>query len=125
MGAMNLRRNLSTLHLECGILIGAMEYIKIIDVIFATDCSQLMKMESSTNGQLLLHLEEFQRNKTFFLTFKIQHIPKAINLVVDKFAQSVKSSLSIVFIVDSISPVWLSEPQLFNFVFVVKKSYGV
>ncbi|XP_056864069.1 uncharacterized protein LOC130511208 [Raphanus sativus] len=50
MGAMNLRRSLSPLHAECEALIWAMECMKTLqfsDVVFATDCSQLVKMVSS------------------------------------------------------------------------------
>ncbi|XP_033143778.1 uncharacterized protein LOC117132788 isoform X1 [Brassica rapa] len=47
MGAMNLRRSLSALHAKCEALIWAMECMKTLDfsdVVFATDCSQLVKM---------------------------------------------------------------------------------
>ena len=50
MGAMNLRRSLSPLHAECEALIWAMECMKTLqftEVVFATDCSQLVKMVSS------------------------------------------------------------------------------
>ncbi|XP_056847407.1 uncharacterized protein LOC130498081 [Raphanus sativus] len=60
MGAMSLRRSLSALHAECEALIWAMKCMKILnfsDVVFATDCSQLVKMVlyHLENGQLLLH----------------------------------------------------------------------
>ncbi|XP_056846552.1 uncharacterized protein LOC130497630 [Raphanus sativus] len=47
MGTMNLRRSLSPLHAECEALIWAMKCMKNLqfsDVVFATDCSQLVKM---------------------------------------------------------------------------------
>ena len=47
MGEMNLRRSLSALHAECEALIWAMECIKTLDfsdVVFATDCSHLVKI---------------------------------------------------------------------------------
>ena len=50
MGAMNLRRSLPALHAECEALIWAMECMKthdFSDVVFAIDCSQLVKMVSS------------------------------------------------------------------------------
>lgn len=50
MGAMNLRRSLSALHAECEALIWAMECMNTLDfsdIVFATDCSQLVKMMSS------------------------------------------------------------------------------
>lgn len=51
MGAMNIRHSLSPLHVECEILISAMEYMKFLqfsDVVFETVCSQLVKMVVST-----------------------------------------------------------------------------
>ena len=47
MGAMNLRCSHSPLHAECEALIWAMECMKTLqfsDVVFAADCSQLVKM---------------------------------------------------------------------------------
>ena len=51
MGAMNIQRSLSPLHAECEALIWAMECMKTLqfsNVVFITDCSQLMKMVSSS-----------------------------------------------------------------------------
>ena len=64
MGAMNLRRSLSPLHAECEGLIWAMECMKNLqfsDVVFVTNCSQLVKMVFSpeewpvlpTHGRIL------------------------------------------------------------------------
>uniref|UniRef100_A0A0D3CA06 RNase H type-1 domain-containing protein n=2 Tax=Brassica oleracea var. oleracea TaxID=109376 RepID=A0A0D3CA06_BRAOL len=50
MGAMSIRKSLSPLHAECEALIWAMECVKtlrISEVVFATDCSQLVKMVST------------------------------------------------------------------------------
>ena len=47
IGAMNLRRSLSPLYAECEALIwamGCMKTLQFSDVVFATDCSQLVKM---------------------------------------------------------------------------------
>ena len=73
MGAMNLRRSLSALHTECEALIWAMECMKTLDypdMVFATDCSQLVKMVFSPDEWPVFatHLEEFRRSKTFFPT---------------------------------------------------------
>ncbi|XP_056850873.1 uncharacterized protein LOC130500152 [Raphanus sativus] len=64
MRAMNLRRSLSALHAECEALIWAMECMKTLnfsDVVFATDCFQLVKMVSSPGEwpAFATHLEEF------------------------------------------------------------------
>ncbi|XP_056859997.1 uncharacterized protein LOC130508482 [Raphanus sativus] len=115
MGAMNLRRSLSPLHAECEALIWAMECMKTLqfsDVVFATDCSQLVKMVSSPEEwpAFTTHMEEFRRSKTFFPNFKIRHIPRAQNTMADKLAHGARSSPSAMLYVDSIPPVWLSEP---------------
>ena len=50
IGVMSIRKSLSPLHAECETLIWAMECIKtlrISEVVFATDCSQLVKMVST------------------------------------------------------------------------------
>ena len=50
MGAMSILKSLSPLHAECEALIWAMECMKtlhISEVVFATDCSQLVKMVST------------------------------------------------------------------------------
>ena len=91
-----------------------MECMKIIDfsdVVFATNCSQLVKMVSSPDEwpAFATDLEEFRGSKSFFPSFKIQHIPRATNLVVGKLARGTRSSPSAVFYVDSTTPAWLSE----------------
>ena len=95
MGAMNLRRSLSPLYAECEALIWAMECMKTLqfsDVVFATDCSQLVKMVSSPEDwpAFATHMEEFSRNKTFFPSFKITHIPRAQNTIADKLARGAR-----------------------------------
>jgi len=50
MGTMNICISLSPLHVECETLIWAMECMKTLqnsEVVFATDCSQLLKMVST------------------------------------------------------------------------------
>ena len=50
MGARSIRRSLSPLHAECEALIWAMECMTILhisEVMFVTDCSQLVKMVST------------------------------------------------------------------------------
>ena len=73
MGAMSIRKSLSPLHAECESLIWAMECMKTLDypdMVFATDCSQLVKMVFSPDEWPVFatHLEEFRRSKTFFPT---------------------------------------------------------
>ena len=116
MGAMNLRRSLSPLHAECEALIWAMECMKTLqfsEVVFATDCSQLVKMVSSPEDwpAFATHMEEFCRSKNFFPNFKITHISRANNTMADKLARGARSSPSAMLYVDSIPPVWLSAPS--------------
>ena len=75
-------------------------------------------------NSIFLHIK-YSDILDIFPSLKIRNITRETNLVADKLARGARSSTSAVFYVDSIPPVWLSEPQLFNFVFVVKKSYGV
>lgn len=82
MGAMNLQRSLSLLYAECETLIWAMKCMKtlqFLNVIFTTDCSQLVKMVYSPEEwpAFPTYMEEFYRSKIFFLNFKIRQIPKA------------------------------------------------
>lgn len=79
--------------------------------IFTTNCFQLVKMVSLPKQWpvFLIYLEEFWHSKTFFPTFKIRHIPKVHNLVVDKLALDGRSSLYAMFYVDFMLPVWLAE----------------
>ena len=99
MGAMNLRRSLSPLHAECEALIWAMKCMKTLqfpDVVFAMDCSQLVKMVSTPEEWTAFstHLEEFNRSKIFFSEFRIRHIPRAQNTLADKPACGARSSPS-------------------------------
>ena len=115
MAGMNLRRSLSALHAECEALIWAIKCMKTLDysnVVFATNCSQLVKMVSSPDEcpAFTTHLEEFRHSKTFFPSFNIRHIPRATNLMVDKLVHSARNSPTVVFYVDPLPPVWLSEP---------------
>ena len=113
MGAMNLRRSLSPLHAECEALIWAMECMKTLqysDVVFATDCSQLVKMVSTPEEwpAFSTHMEEFNRSKMFFPYFRIRHILRAHNTLADKLARGARSSPSALLYVDSTPPVWLA-----------------
>ena len=115
MGAMNLRRSLSPLHAEFEALILAMKCMKTLqfsDVVFATDCSQLVKMVSTPDEwhAFSIHMEEFNRSKTFFPHFRIKHILRAQNTLADKRARGAKSSPSSLLYVDSVPPVWFARP---------------
>ena len=108
-------RSLSPLHAECEALIWAMKCMKtlhISEVVFATDCSQLVKMVSTWTewSAFTTHMEEFLRCKEYLPTFTIQHIPRAQNTMADKLARA-KTEPSAMVYVDSIPPRWLSVPE--------------
>ncbi|XP_048615605.1 uncharacterized protein LOC125588344 [Brassica napus] len=116
MGAMSIRRSLSPLHAEYEALIWAMKCMKtlhISEVVFATDCSQLVKMVSTTTEwpAFTTHMEEFLRCKEYFPTFTIQHIPRAQNTMADKLARGARTQPSVMVYVDSIPPRWLSAQE--------------
>ncbi|XP_013633285.1 PREDICTED: uncharacterized protein LOC106338982 [Brassica oleracea var. oleracea] len=115
MGAMNLRRSLSPLHAEFEALIWAMECMKTFqfsDVVFATDCSQLLRMVSTPDEwpAFSTHIEEFNRGKTFFPHFRSRYILRAQNTLADKLASGAKNSPSALLYVDSVPPVWFARP---------------
>ena len=114
MGAMNLRKSLSPLYAECEALIWAMDCMKTLqfsDVVFATDCFQLVKMVSTPEDwpAFSTHMEEFRRSKCFFPYFRIRRIPRAQNTLADKLARGAMNSPSAMRYVDYIPPVWLAE----------------
>ena len=77
---MNVRMTLSPLHVECEALIWPMKYMKtlhISEVVFAIDCSQLVKMVSTpTEWSAFTHMEEFLRCKESFSNFLYLTYPK-------------------------------------------------
>jgi len=74
MGAANLRKSLSPLHIKVKALLWAMKCMIGVDnqeVAFLTNCSDLMKMVSSPTEWLAFsaYLEEFQSEKEEFTSF--------------------------------------------------------
>ena len=81
MGAMNIRRSLSPLHDESEALILAMECMKtfhISEMMFATDCSQLVKMVSTLShlqsGQCSIHIWKNSCNVRNFFKLSLSNI---------------------------------------------------
>ena len=89
-----------------------MKILQFSDVVFAMDCSQLLKMVSISEKchGFSTHMEGFNPSKIVFLHFQIKHIPRAQNTLADKLARGAKSSPSSMFYVDSVLPVWLAGP---------------
>ncbi|KAL0662057.1 hypothetical protein Bca4012_098894 [Brassica carinata] len=89
-----------------------MKTLQFSDVVFATDCSQLVKMVSTPDEWLAFskQMEEFNRSKTFFPHFRIRHILRAQNTLADKLARGARSSPLSLLYVDSVSSVWFVRP---------------
>ncbi|CDY39338.1 BnaC05g10410D [Brassica napus] len=116
MGAMFIRKSLSPLHEKCEVLIWAMECMKtlrISEVVFATDCSQLVKMVSTPTEwpAFITQMEEFLRCKEFFHPLTIQYIPRAQNTMADKLARGARNQPAAMVYVDLIPPRWLLDHE--------------
>ena len=85
-----------------------MKTLHISEVVFATDCSQLVNMVSTPTEwpAFTTHMEEFLRCKEFFQTFSLQHIQRAKNIMADKLARGAWNLSSAMVYVDSISSRW-------------------
>lgn len=79
-----------------------MTAFQFFDVVSTTDCSYLVKMVSSPEEcpAFFTHMKKFRCSETLFPNFRIIHIPKTQNTIIDKFARSAKSFLSAIFYVD-------------------------
>ena len=80
-----------------------MKTLQISDVVFATDCSQLMKImflrkEWST---FMIYIEEFVRCKKFFPNFITKHIARAQNTLTDKHERGAQCLPSVVSFITS------------------------
>ncbi|KAG7588830.1 Ribonuclease H domain [Arabidopsis suecica] len=83
MGAANLRRSLSPLHIEVEALLWAMKCMIGADnqeLVFFTDCSDLMKMVSfPTEWPVFsVYLDDFQSDKEEFSTFSLSLISRSL-----------------------------------------------
>ena len=90
-----------------------MKTLRISEVVFATDCSQLVKMVSTPTEwpAFTTHMEEFLQCKEFFHPFTIQHIPRAQNTMADKLARGARNQPAAMVYVDSIPPRWLLDQE--------------
>ncbi|XP_024009429.1 uncharacterized protein LOC112084511 [Eutrema salsugineum] len=115
MGTQNVRRSLTPLHAEIEALIWAMHCMlenQKMEVAFATDCSELVKMVSTPEEwpAFDLHLEEIRKMKDKFSFFLISHIPRAKNSKADNLARSARVYPQDVIYVNSVLPVWIAKP---------------
>ena len=95
MGARNTRASLFPLHSELEALIWAMESMKNLrqfHVMFATDCSQLVKMvsEPAEWPAFATYLEDIQHLKENFNHSEIIHISITQNTRADNLARSAR-----------------------------------
>jgi len=95
MGAANLRRSLSPLHAEVEALLWAMKCMigaDNQDVVFLTDCSDLVKMVSSQTEwpAFSVYLEELQSDKEEFSSFFLSLISRSANVKADNLARKVR-----------------------------------
>ncbi|XP_023645887.1 uncharacterized protein LOC111832631 [Capsella rubella] len=95
LGASNLRRSLSPLHSEVEALVWAMRCMighDFRDVVFLTDCSDLVKMVSSPSEwpAFSVYLNDIQADREEFSTFSLSLIPRSANDVADNLARRVR-----------------------------------
>ncbi|CAA7039116.1 unnamed protein product [Microthlaspi erraticum] len=80
------------------------------EVVFETDCSNVVKMVSNPNEwpAFSILLEEVDRCKRRFTTFSVHHISITNNTKADKLARSARDLLHDMYYVNSIPPIWIS-----------------
>ena len=94
MGAKNMRGGLSPLHLKIKALIWSMECMQNIrqfHIIFATDCSRLVNMVSTSEEWLAFatYMKDIKLRRGSFNHSEIIHISRTQNLKADGLAHSV------------------------------------
>ena len=113
MGAITVRASLSPLA-EIDALIWVMECMRNLhqfQVMFATDCSQLVKMVSEPEewSAFEVYLEDIKFLKESFRNSEIIHVPRTENSRADSLARSARKQTSFVVHMDAELPVWLTE----------------
>lgn len=85
---------------------------KQTEVIFATDCSELVKMVSAPMewSAFAIHLEELTSSKALFTSFSLHYIPRSRNSKADLLACNAHLQSHDIFFIDYVPPVWISEP---------------
>ncbi|KAL9840753.1 putative RNA-directed DNA polymerase [Arabidopsis thaliana] len=96
MGAANVHRSLSPLHTEMEALLWAMKCMIGADnqnVVFFTDCSDLVKMVSSPTEwpAFSVYLEELQSDREEFTNFSLSLISRSANVKADKLARKIRT----------------------------------
>ena len=114
LGARNVRASLSLLYSEVKALIWAVECkrnLRQFQVIFATDCSQLVKMvlEPKEWSSFDSYLEDIMLLKRSFLNSEIIHVPRTENQKTDSLARNARKQLSFIVHIDVELPIWFTE----------------
>ena len=114
LGARNVRACLSPLHSELEALIWTIECMKNLrqfQVMFTTDCSQLVKILSEPKEWLTFesYLEDIKLLRRSFLNSEIIHIPRTANLKADSLAHNTRKQPSFVVHMDQKLPIWFKE----------------
>jgi len=112
MGAANLRRSLSPLHIEVEALLWAMKCMigaDNQDVAFFTDCSDLVKMVSSPTEwpTFSVYLEELQSDTEEFTNFSLSLISQSANVKADNLARKIRTEPHLITYVNNIPRDWL------------------
>ena len=114
LGARNTRVTQSPLHSEIEALIWTMECMRNLrqyTVTFATDCSQLVKMVSESEGwpASVSYLKDIKILQRSFHSSELIHIPRTLNLRADSPARSARKQPSFVVHMNAELPVWFTE----------------
>ncbi|XP_013639425.1 PREDICTED: uncharacterized protein LOC106344632 [Brassica oleracea var. oleracea] len=114
MGAKNTRGSQSPLHSEIEALIWGMECMRNLrqfTVIFATDCSQLVKMvfEPEEWHAFASYLEDIKVLQSSFHSSELIHIPRTHNSRTNSLARSARKQHSFVVHMDAELPIWFTE----------------
>ena len=109
LGARNVMACLSPLHAEVDALIWAIESMKNLRqfwVMFATDCSQLVKMVSEPEewSAFESYLEDIKLLRRSFTNSDIVHVPRTENIKADLLARSARKQPSFVVHMDAELP---------------------
>ncbi|XP_010513530.1 PREDICTED: uncharacterized protein LOC104789549 [Camelina sativa] len=112
MGATNFRKSLSPLHAEVEALIWAMRCMighDYRDVVFYTDCSDLVKMVSSPHEwpAFTPYLDDIMIDQVEFSSFSLSLVSRTANVKADSLARQARLSPQHVLFVNSFPLNWL------------------
>lgn len=88
-----------------------MRNVRQLNITFAADCSQLVKMVSEPEELLVFasYLEDIKLLKRSFNSSELIHIPRTQNSRADSLACSARNQPSFVVHMDAEQPVWFTE----------------